>query len=420
MLFGSSGIRRTFDLDFVGLSVRVGAAVAGRARRVVLGRDTRTTSPILADAVTAGLLSGGAEVQFMGIVPTPAVAYAARGADAGCMITASHNPEPDNGIKLFSPSGASFTQAIQDEVEAAITAGPPLSGWRDQGRVVKADGISPYKQAILDAVSIAEEIAVVVDCGNGAGSVVTPYLLAEAGVVPSCINCNVAGRFARPSEPLAESVPYLPEQVRKLSAACAVIHDGDADRMMAFDGRGRYVTGDQMLMLFADYLGSKRVVTTFDASMAIEEIADVKRTPVGDVYVSEQLLSWGDFGGEPSGAWVFPSHSFCPDGPYAAALFCEIASSCNVAEEIDRMHTYPVLRESIRFGTREEANRLVMALGAEKATDGLRIEAEDGWYLIRASGTEPKVRVTAEGRTMDAAKRLMEKGKNSLKSGKLV
>ncbi|RPJ52087.1 MAG: hypothetical protein EHJ95_04510, partial [Methanobacteriota archaeon] len=109
MLFGSSGIRRTFDLDFVGLSVRVGTAVAGRARRVVLGRDTRTTSPILADAVTAGLLSAGAEVRTAGIVPTPAVAYAARGADAGCMITASHNPEPDNGIKLFSPSGASFT-----------------------------------------------------------------------------------------------------------------------------------------------------------------------------------------------------------------------------------------------------------------------------------------------------------------------
>ncbi|RPJ54009.1 MAG: phosphoglucomutase, partial [Methanobacteriota archaeon] len=322
--------------------------------------------------------------------------------------------------KLFSPSGASFTQAIQDEVETAIAAGPRLSGWRDQGRVVPVDALSPYKQAILDAVSIAEEIAVVVDCGNGAGSVVTPYLLADAGVVPSCLNCNVAGRFARPSEPLAESVPYLPDQIRKISAACAIVHDGDADRMMAFDGRGRFITGDQMLMLFADYLGSRRVVTTFDASMAIEEIAEVKRTPVGDVYVSEQLLSWGDFGGEPSGAWVFPSHSYCPDGPYAAALFCEIASSCNVAEEIDRMHTYPVLRDSIRCVTREEANRMVTAIGAEKATDGLRVEDEDGWYLIRASGTEPKVRITAEGRTTEAAKRLMEKGKRLLERGKLV
>jgi phosphoglucosamine mutase len=154
--------------------------------------------------------------------------------------------------------------------------------------------------------------------------------------------------------------------------------------------------------------------------MAIEEIAEVKRTPVGDVYVSEQLLSWGDFGGEPSGAWVFPSHSYCPDGPYAAALFCEIASSCNVAEEIDRMHTYPVLRDSIRYATREEANGMVTALGAEKATDGLRVADEDGWYLIRASGTEPKVRITAEGRTTEVAKRLMEKGKDLLKSGKLV
>jgi len=303
---------------------------------------------------------------------------------------------------------------------SSIDAGPALSGWKDQGRAVPHDALSPYKRAILDAVSIAEEIAVIVDCGNGAGSVVTPYLLAEAGVVPSCVNCNVAGRFARPSEPLAESVPYLPDQVRKLSAACAVVHDGDADRMMAFDGRGRFITGDQMLMLFADYLGCKRVVTTFDASMAIEEIADVKRTPVGDVYVSEQLLSWGDFGGEPSGAWIFPAHSYCPDGPYAAALFCEIASSCNVAEEIDRMHTYPVQRDSIKCATRDEAERLVTAIGAEKATDGLRVAEEDGWYLIRASGTEPKVRITAEGRTAEAAKRLMEKGKMLLKSGKKV
>ena len=102
--------------------------------------------------------------------------------------------------------------------------------------------------------------------------------------------------------------------------------------MMAFDSRGRYIDGDHLLMLFAQYLDAKHVVTTSDASMIIEEIADVRRTPVGDTYVSEELLKWGDFGGEPSGAWIFPKISYCPDGPFAAALFCEIASEWNVAQ----------------------------------------------------------------------------------------
>ncbi len=116
--------------------------------------------------------------------------------------------------------------------------------------------------------------------------------------------------------------------------------------MMAFDNKGRYIDGDHLLMLFAKYLDAKQVVTTSDASMIIEEIAEVRRTPVGDTYVSEELLKWGDFGGEPSGAWIFPKISYCPDGPYAAALFCEIASEWNVANELDAMPSYPILRES--------------------------------------------------------------------------
>jgi len=184
---------------------------------------------------------------------------------------------------------------------------------------------------------------------------------------------------------------------------------------MAFDNRGRYIDGDHLLMLFAEHLNAKRVVTTSDASMLIEEVAEVRRTPVGDAYVSEELRSWGDFGGEPSGAWIFPQISYCPDGPFAAALFCEIASGCDVAERLDAMPSYSLLRESFHD---EKAREKVAGLGAATPTDGIRVAQENGWYLIRASGTEPKIRITAEGTTPDAAKEIMRAAKACLALGK--
>jgi phosphoglucosamine mutase len=414
MLFGSSGIRRTYDLDLVELAVRVGSAIAQDAQQVVVGRDARTTGPLLANAVISGVLSSGASVRYCHIAATPSIAFKTREADAGCMITASHNPEPYNGLKILNPDGSSLTQEQQAHVEGLVSTYLGR-GWQEQGNVYADDAVTPHKAAILDSVSIARDITVVADCGNGAGSTITPSLLSDAGVQACCLNCNTSGRFVRPSEPLEEYMPYMSGMVQTLGAACAVVHDGDADRMMAFDDRGRYIGGDQLLMLFADYLESKRVVTTADASMAIETIAEVKRTPVGDTYVSELLREWGDFGGEPSGAWIFPEISYCPDGPYAAALLCEIASEYSLAEEIDRMPRYPVLRESQVCTSPSE---ILRALGATKATDGIRIEEEDGWCLVRASGTEPKVRLTAEGRTQEKAKEMLEKGRNLLKTAK--
>jgi phosphoglucosamine mutase len=244
---------------------------------------------------------------------------------------------------------------------------------------------------------------------------ITPALLNNAGVQAVQLNCNPSGHFSRPSEPLDKNLPYIGELVRKTGARCAVIHDGDADRMMAFDNKGRYISGDHMLMLLARHLGAKRVVTTSDASMLIEDIAEVRRTPVGDAFVSEELRMWGDFGGEPSGAWIFPKISFCPDGPFAAALFCEIASEMDVAEEIDAMPTYPIIRESFICNTSRE---VVAALGAKNPTDGIRIQEENAWCLIRASGTEPKIRITAEGRTKQAAEAMFERGRSLVKQAK--
>jgi phosphoglucosamine mutase len=407
MLFGSSGIRKQYDRTLLDLALKVGATVGSGAGRVVVGMDTRTTGPVMAHAFISGALAAGSDVLSAGIAPTPTVAYGVQGrADAGCIITASHNPEPYNGMKLFNPDGSSFMREQQSAIENALDS-IRWRHWGTQGVVTSAELIRPHMDAISDAVSVTGSPAVILDCGNGAGCRITPLLLTALGVRPQCLNCNISGKFSRPSEPLEAHVPHIGRLVREQEAAGAIIHDGDADRMMAFDRKGRYIRGDHLLMLFAQYLGARRIVTTVEASMAIEEIGDVHRTPVGDSHVSEHLLSWGDFGGEPSGSWIFPQHSLCPDGIYAAALFCEIASEWDIAAAIDGMPDYPIIRTSIQYS---EPADLLLDLGAEVPTDGIRLEADDGWCLVRASGTEPKVRITAEGRTRTTARMLSEKG----------
>ena len=411
MLFGSSGIRKLFAQELLSLGPLVGAAVASNAKRVVLATDSRTSRNTLSDVILSGLISGGAEVLFGGIAPTPSVALAAGKADAGVMITASHNPENYNGYKLFRPDGSSYTVAQQEEIERRI-AEPVYAAWDKQGFVSSVDIITPHKEKILAEISVPENMTVVVDCGNGAGGQITPDVIGADGAKVIPVNCDPSGKFARPSEPLEKNLLHIPELIRKTGASCAVVNDGDADRMMAFDNLGRYVDGDQLLALFAKYLDAKQVVTTVDASMAIEEVAEVHRTPVGDSFVSEELLSWGTFGGEPSGSWIFPKHSLCPDGPYAAALFAEISSEWNVAEELDALPKYTILRDAVMTPHGKE---IMGVLGAENPTDGIRVSDENGWYLIRASGTEPKVRCTAEGRTKEDAKRMLEAGMSALK-----
>ena len=411
MLFGSSGIRKLFAQELLSLGPLVGAAVSVDAKRIVLATDTRTSRSTLSDAILSGLISGGAEVSFGGIAPTPSVALAAGQADAGVMITASHNPENYNGYKLFRPDGSSYTVSQQEEIERRV-AEPVYAAWDKQGTVSPADIITPHKEKILAEITVPENMTVVVDCGNGAGGQITPDVLGAGGAKVIPVNCDPSGKFARPSEPLEKNLLHIPELIRKTGASCAVVNDGDADRMMAFDNLGRYVDGDSLLALFAKYLDAKQVVTTVDASMSIEEVAEVHRTPVGDSFVSEELLSWGTFGGEPSGSWIFPKHSLCPDGPYAAALFAEISSEWNVAEELDALPKYTILRDAVMTPNGKE---IMGILGAENPTDGIRFADENGWYLIRASGTEPKVRCTAEGRTKEDAKRMLEAGMSVLK-----
>jgi phosphoglucosamine mutase len=414
MLFGSSGIRQKFSQDLVEISLRAGAALSGNVHDIIIGTDTRTTSGILANAFISGCISNGAKVKSCGIVPTPVVAFNTRNAEAGCMVTASHNPEQFNGLKMFNPDGSSFTRSQQLMFESEIKS-IKTGEWLQQGVNTQFDAIPSYKSAILEKVSVDKKIRVLLDCGSGAGTTVSPDLLTSLGVEVVCINCHPSGHFPRPSEPISENLPYISHLMVKTNVKVAVVHDGDADRMMAFDEKGRYIDGDRLLMLFASYLGIKKVVTTVDASMTIEEIAEVRRTPVGDSFVSEELIHWGEFGGEPSGAWIFPSHSLCPDGPYAGALFCQIASEWNIADTLDHMPKYPLFRESVHC---PDPQKIMHKAGADNPTDGIRLTFEDGWCLIRASGTEPKIRFTAEGKTVEKAREMLSRGRELVREGK--
>ncbi|HWQ66248.1 MAG TPA: phosphopentomutase/phosphoglucosamine mutase [Methanospirillum sp.] len=411
MLFGSSGIRRLYDADLLMLAQKAGAVVGDCASRVVVGRDCRTTGPVLTDAFVSGICSVGSVALSGGIAPTPSVAFSARNADAACMVTASHNPEPYNGLKFFNPDGSSFSPIQQDKVEDGLN-NLPVGDWLHQGEVRTVDLITPHRDAVLDKISIKADLPIILDCGNGAGSVMSPVLLRDAGARVLVLNANPSGVFSRPSEPLEEHLPHIPSLIRKAGATCAVTHDGDADRMMAFDSLGRYIPGDILLILFAKYLGAEKVVTTYDASMAVEEVAEVRRTPVGDVFVSEQLIHWGTFGGEPSGAWIFPQISYCPDGPFAAALFCEMAGEWDIVSELKEIPRYPILRKSLEL---VESREILYAIGAANPTDGIRIEDDAGWCLIRASGTEPKIRFTAEGKTPEDAKTMLAKGEEIIR-----
>ncbi|MCX6693697.1 MAG: phosphopentomutase/phosphoglucosamine mutase [Methanomicrobiales archaeon] len=414
-LFGSSGIRRSYSSDMPRFAIRLGAALASLGGPVLLGNDTRTTSPLLSGCIIAGAVAAGVEIGLAGTVPTPALAFGIRrGAAAGCMVTASHNPEYDNGFKIFNPDGSSLMGASQNAFEGAI-AESHIAPWDGQGHTRRSDPLPGYTDAIIAAHGGGEGILVVLDCANGAASAVSPEVLSAAGHTVRCINCDPSGHFARPSEPLPENLPYLPEFIRREGCAAGVAHDGDADRMVAFDSRGRFISGDRLLVLFAQFLGASRVVTTTDASMVIEEVAEVRRTPVGDAFVAAALSGWGDLGGEPSGAWIFPGHSLCPDGPYAAALFCEIVAEWDIEEALLQIPEYPILRESVPH---PDPRGVLTLLGAESPTDGVRFEDEQGWCLIRASGTEPKIRVTAEGRSAHNARELLKRGMEKLRSAK--
>jgi phosphoglucosamine mutase len=421
-LFGSSGIRTVFNQNLLNIAFRTGLAVGHRYHRVVVGRDTRTSGDAMKHAVLAGLLSAGAECQDAGIVPTPTLAYITRKFEAGIMITASHNPPEYNGLKLFNPDGSSFGGLQQSELEQAILSQTyETARWEETKSSGSYHGaIDKHIAGIMESFPEPIKVKVVVDAGGGAGSQVTPRLLEKMGCEVIALNCFPSGVFPRGSEPVEANLLDLARCVKECGAAAGIAHDGDADRMMAVDERGRFISGDKMLAILARAAGAKDVVTTLDASMAIEETGlKIRRTRIGDTWVSEELKNGGDFGGETSGAWIFPVISLCPDGIYAAAQIALIAAQNKLSELADQVPAYPLHRGGVSSEgvdtTRLEEKLKNIKPASVGNTDGYKLVFDDGWLLVRPSGTEPKIRLTAEARTETRAQQLYDEALMAVK-----
>ncbi len=372
---------------------------------------------MLSSALCAGILSAGADATDAGLVSTPTLARGASEYACGVVITASHNPAPYNGIKLWNSDGMAFDETQQAEVESALDMGRFRSAsWDQVGRLHSREDLIPrHMDAILKDVGRAK-VKVVVDCGCGATSTITPFLLRKMGCEVLAIHAQPDGHFpGREPEPTEENLSLLKATVRDVGADLGVAHDGDGDRMVAVDKDGTFVGGDTLLAVFAKQEVKRGIVVPVDASMVVEDLlpkAKVWRTRVGDVYVASEIKHRGaDFGGEPSGTWIFPKVSYCPDGVYAAARLVSMVAAQPMSTLLRDIPKYPTIRgafsyeKSRRSAIESNLDAALRRLGVDVSTvDGWRLQYDDGWALVRFSGTEPKVRVLAESRDEARAK----------------
>ncbi|WP_436900537.1 phosphoglucosamine mutase [Halovenus halobia] len=415
-MFGTSGIRGPVGTEVTAaLALRVGRALGVDTDRVVVGRDPRESGETLQAALTAGLRESGTDVVDLDVAATPTVgrAVAWEDADAGIAVTASHNPPEDNGIKLWQPSGQAFDTALREEIteriESETTA---LANWDKFGKHQRVDHQPSHRAALLDAVTLDQPVSVILDVGNGTGGV-TAEALDELGCHVETLNAQPDGSFpGRPSEPTSKNCESLSELVGASDADLGIAHDGDADRMRAVTADGEFLSGDVLLALFGREAASEgeAVAVPVDTSLAVEDHfaaggIETRRTPVGDVYVAEAASETGvAFGGEPSGAWIWPSETLCPDGPLAACRIAAMAAERPLAARAAEVETYPIERNSVEVSQKAAVMNAVSELVAERfesvsALDGVRVDLEGGWFLLRASGTQSLIRMTAEART---------------------
>ena len=431
-LFGSSGVRGLANVELTPqLACKVGLAVAthAKAKKAIVARDTRVSGSMLEDALISSLLSSGTDVLLAGMVPTPTLAYAANAfrADVGFMLTASHNPPQYNGIKVFKGDTLSYTDEDQDAVEKIVKEGTfARADWRNLGKVSAVDASEVYLKMALKSISLQKHWRVVVDPGCGATFDLAPKMLKTMGCKVTALNAQPDGYFpARKSEPTAESLKNLSSVVKTLGADLGIAFDGDGDRVSFVDEKGVFVNFDRSLAAYAAYAlkrkSGKVVVTNVEASMCVETMVHAQggkviRTKVGDIYVSEAIKqSNAVFGGEPCGAWVHPNYHYCPDGPLSAALMLKALEEENksLSQFISKVPEYVTQRENIMCKN-EHKYRTVEKIGDALKTafpsyldfstvDGVRLALKDGWLLVRASGTEPLIRLTVEGESLAVA-----------------
>ena len=423
-LFGTDGVRGVFGEDLTTDLARDVAIAAGRvlAERgefaghrpfAIVGQDSRASGKELERAVSLGLSSVGIDVYQVGILPTPAVAYlvASRGADLGVMISASHNPASDNGIKFFARGGGKLDDALEEKIEALVGGldlGSGLgSGGEGAGKIVLDESAKDsYIEFLLSTVNVSfSGIKVVVDCANGAASFVAPEVLRRAGAEVVAI-CDAPDGFNINDGCGSTHLEKLIAKVREVGADIGIAHDGDADRMLAVDASGEVVDGDQVLAILAIDMGSRlrggRVVGTVMSNLGFvnamaERGIEVVKTAVGDRYVLERMRADDlNLGGEQSGHVILRDFADTGDGILTAlALISVMArSGKSVAELASVMARYPQVLINVR-GVDKAKLEGHAGISAKVAEFEARL-GERGRVLLRASGTEPLVRVMVE------------------------
>jgi phosphomannomutase/phosphoglucomutase len=391
---------------------------------------------MLKNAVLAGIMSTGSDVVDLGLAPTPALQYYVKDKEditGGVIVTASHNPREYNGIKFVQGDGTEFTREMDEESENVYKSKLfERANWRGVGQLYHDECNRLYIDGIMskvdgDAIRDAR-FRVVVDCGNGAGCLTTPVLLRELGCEVISINAHLDGCFpARSPEPVEEALGQLKKLVVEANASIGVAHDGDADRAVFVDEKGQFVSEDVMLALMAKWYVERSkgvVVTPVSSSRCVEDVVreaggEVVYTAVGSPVVVKVMKETNAvFGGEGNGGLIFPEHQLTRDGAMSVAKVLELMSveEKQISELVKDIPKYYTLKTKIPC---KDKIALLKGLKEEfpeaNFTDGARIDFEDGWLLIRPSGTEPIARIFAEGKSKEKAQRLLEMGMKAVK-----
>ena len=428
-LFGTNGVRGIVGRDLTPeLVVTIGEAL-GTMRKgcIAVGRDTRTSGETLAKAITSGLLATGCDVVDCGVLPTPALQYIIKGQfDGGAMITASHNPPEYNGVKIIEADGTEMGDEETLKLEQLIfDRSFSFGSWDQIGNEVHAPHLlGRYITSIVSHFphKIGSGMTVVVDPGSGPACITTPQILTEMGCRVLTINGIMDGTFpGRLPEPSLEGLKGLAELVVSRGAAFGVAHDGDADRAVFIDEKGQFVEENQEFALVARHICHQKkgeLVTPVSTSQIVEMVVknegcSITYTPVGSIYVARTMRSLIEkgkevvFGGEGNGGLIFPEHQFCRDGGMTAAMMVFILASHKqpLSALISKLPVRFLIKEKIStpHGTKILAS-LKTAYSQERIdqTDGIKIFRDDSWALVRASGTEPVIRILVDAKDRES------------------
>ena len=414
--FGTDGVRGVAGEPpmTAAFAFRLGTAAAEALRRrghaaprVAVGMDTRRSGPMLAHAITAGLASRGAHVTWLGVMPTPGVSYLTRGlgCDAGVVVSASHNPYQDNGIKFFDDGGRKLSDEVELEIEALLGAEvPPLTGDAIGSSERYRHDDATYEGFLLGHAPYLDGLKVALDCANGAASAIAPRVFRKIGArldvlcaAPDGVNINVGCGSTHPEA--------LRERVLEHRLDLGVAFDGDADRALLVDRRGRLVTGDHVLAICALARGATEVVATVMTNLGVERFlaergVTMHRVQVGDRYVHEELTRRGlTLGGEQSGHVLFLDKAPTGDGILTALqLLAALRTSRRPLEEwMDEIPSFPQTLVNVRVPVERKGELAGHPDVAEALRRAEAALGADGRINLRPSGTEPLVRVMVEG-----------------------